>query len=78
MKALDWLRYSPADSGPIGYNMRVGLVAMFPMLPFIFFVDPRSISPTETTMFCAAILWGVTVFAFGVKELFASAGKKRG
>ncbi len=79
MRALDWLRYSPAkDSGPIGYKTRIGLMALLPIAPFAFFVDPQTMSPLQTVLVCAAITWGVAVFAFGVKELFASVWKNDG
>ena len=79
MSALDWFRYSRAEeSGPIGYKTRIGALALLPIAPFAFFVNPQTMSPLQTGLFIAAMIWGVAVFTFGVKELFASVWKKNG
>ncbi len=78
MKALDLLRYTDKDSGPIGYNTRMALIALLPIAPMVFLnVDPHSSLLTKM-WFWLAMLWIAAVGIMGVRELWNSIWNKHG
>jgi hypothetical protein len=74
---LKWLRFSRQDSGPLGYRVRMGLTAFAPFAPMLAFdVDPRT-SWLTLTWFIAALGWGAAIYAFAIRQLWASIWQRR-
>lgn len=77
MFLFKYLRYTSADSGPIGYKTRISLIALAPMMPFIFLDIQPSASAATRAVFFLAVVWGATIYAVAMRELFNSIWKKR-
>ena len=74
---LNKLRYTKADSGPIGYKTRIICVAIAPFAPLLLFdVNPRASSLTEAYFFLASA-WMISVGLFGAKQLWHSVWSDR-